>query len=99
MLIPQLSFFSSKLNDLKGMATSVLQPQACFWLLDLQAPSHALLREVLKLDVETMVNTNLQAKNTGVTRYFTRGMSFSLNMFNAVPHLESSGLRHLITYT
>jgi broad specificity phosphatase PhoE len=62
-------------------------------------PISALLREALKLDVETMVNTNLQAKNTGVTRYFTRGMNFSLNMFNAVPHLESSGLRHLITYT
>ena len=62
-------------------------------------PISAMLREVLALDVETMVNTNLQAKNTGVTRYFTRGMNFSLNMFNAVPHLESSGHRHLITYT
>lgn len=62
-------------------------------------PVSAMLREVLKLDVETMVNTNLQAKNTGVTRYFTRGMNFNLNMFNAVPHLESTAHRHLITYT
>lgn len=62
-------------------------------------PISAILREVFKLDVETMVNTNLQAKNTGVTRYFTRGTNFSLNMFNAVPHLESLGHRHLITYT
>jgi broad specificity phosphatase PhoE len=62
-------------------------------------PVSAMLREVLKLDVETMVNTNLQAKNTGVTRYFTRGVNFSLNMFNAAPHLESSAHRRLITYT
>ncbi|WP_269620055.1 histidine phosphatase family protein [Zhongshania sp. BJYM1] len=62
-------------------------------------PISAMLREVLKLDVETMVNTNLQAKNTGVTRYFTRGSQFNLNMFNAVPHLENVSHRHLITYT
>lgn len=62
-------------------------------------PVSAMLREVLKLDVETMVKTNLQAKNTGVTRYFTRGSQFNLNMFNAVPHLENVIHRHLITYT
>lgn len=62
-------------------------------------PVSAMLREVLHLDVETMVNTNLQAKNTGVTRYFTRGDYFNLNMFNAVPHLEDAAHRHLITYT
>ena len=62
-------------------------------------PVSAMLREVLHLDVETMVNTNLQAKNTGVTRYFTRGDYFNLNMFNAVPHLEGAAYRHLITYT
>jgi broad specificity phosphatase PhoE len=62
-------------------------------------PVSAMLREVLNLDVETMVNTNLQTKNTGVTRYFTRGLNFSLNMFNAAPHLESAAHRRLITYT
>ncbi|MFT7404591.1 histidine phosphatase family protein [Zhongshania sp.] len=62
-------------------------------------PVSAMLREVLRLDVDTMVNTNLQAKNTGVTRYFSRGINFNLNMFNALPHLESAAHRHLITYT
>ena len=80
------------IEDLSGVKGRVL-------VVTSGGPISAMLREVLALDVETMVNTNLQAKNTGVTRYFTRGMNFSLNMFNAVPHLESSGHRHLITYT
>lgn len=62
-------------------------------------PLSALLRVVLKLDVETMVNLNLQAKNSGITRYFTKGEQFNLNMFNAVPHLESAAHQQLITYT
>ncbi len=62
-------------------------------------PLSALLRVVLKLDVETMVNLNLQAKNSGITRYFTKGEQFNLNMFNAVPHLESVAHQQLITYT
>ncbi len=59
----------------------------------------ALLREVLGVDVVTMVNLNLQAMNTGVSRYFTKDGRFSLNSFNAVPHLEAPENRHLISYT
>ncbi len=60
-------------------------------------PVSAVLREALKLDVETMVNLNLQAKNSAITRYFTKGERFHLNTFNAVPHLAVH--KQLITYT
>ncbi|CAA0090225.1 2,3-bisphosphoglycerate-dependent phosphoglycerate mutase [Zhongshania aliphaticivorans] len=62
-------------------------------------PVSAMLREALNLSVAAMIASNLQTKNTGVTRYFTRGEQFSLNMFNAVPHLEMAPHRHLISYT
>ena len=62
-------------------------------------PISALLRKVLKLDVETMVNLNLQAKNSAITRYFTKGEQFHLNTFNAVPHLAAASHQHLVTYT
>jgi|TARA_R110001583_G_scaffold48235_4_gene151096 broad specificity phosphatase PhoE len=62
-------------------------------------PISAMLREALKLDVETMVNLNLQAKNSGITRYFSKGEQFHLNTFNAVPHLAAASHQHLITYT
>lgn len=62
-------------------------------------PISALVREVLNLSVENMVNLNLQAINTGVTRYFGKRDHLRLNMFNAVPHLEQAQDAHLITYT
>lgn len=62
-------------------------------------PISALVREVLNLSVENMVNLNLQAINTGITRYFGRPGALRLNMFNAVPHLEQLQDSHLITYT
>ncbi|MAY35401.1 MAG: hypothetical protein CMN84_04795 [Spongiibacteraceae bacterium] len=62
-------------------------------------PISAVVREVMSLGVEQMVNLNLQAVNTGITRYFGNRKHWRLNMFNAVPHLEPSQHRHLITYT
>lgn len=59
----------------------------------------ALLRAVLGVDVATMVNLNLQAMNTGVSRYFGKPGRFFLNSFNTVPHLEVPENRHLISYT
>ena len=61
--------------------------------------SSAILREVLTLDVNTMIQLNLQAKNTGISQYFCKAGSFQLNSFNGVPHLERPQDRHLITYT
>ncbi|MBB3048513.1 broad specificity phosphatase PhoE [Litorivivens lipolytica] len=62
-------------------------------------PISAVVREVLSLGVEQMVNLNLQAINTGITRYYGNREHWRLNMFNAVPHLEPAPHRHLITYT
>lgn len=62
-------------------------------------PISALVREVLDLSVEHMVSLNLQAINTGVTRLVGKPGQPRLNMFNAVPHLESMQNRHLVTYT
>lgn len=62
-------------------------------------PISALVREVLSLSVENMVNLNLQAINTGITRYFGKRGRLRLNGFNAVPHLEQPQDSHLITYT
>lgn len=62
-------------------------------------PISAVVREVLALGVEQMVNLNLQAINTGITRYYGNRENWRLNMFNAVPHLEPAQHRHLITYT
>lgn len=61
--------------------------------------SSAILREVLGLDVERMIQLNLQAKNTGISQYFCKAGSYQLNSFNTVPHLERPQDRHLITYT
>ena len=62
-------------------------------------PISALVREVLSLSVENMVNLNLQAINTRITRYVGKRGKLRLNMFNAVPHLEQPQDCHLITYT
>lgn len=62
-------------------------------------PISALVREVLELSVEHMVSLNLQAINTGVTRFVGKPGQPRLNMFNAVPHLEPMQSRHLLTYT
>ncbi|WP_372865500.1 histidine phosphatase family protein [Spongiibacter sp.] len=61
--------------------------------------SSAILREVLGLSVEKMIEINLQARNTGISQYFCKSGAFQLNSFNAVPHLEQPQDRHLITYT
>ncbi|NKI17012.1 histidine phosphatase family protein [Spongiibacter sp. KMU-166] len=61
--------------------------------------SSAILRNVLGVDVATMVNLNLQAKNSGISTYFCKNGRFQLNAFNGVPHLEKPQDRHLITYT
>ena len=61
--------------------------------------SSAILRKVLGLSVETMIDLNLQARNTGISQYFCKRDHYLLNSFNTVPHLEQPQDRHLITYT
>ncbi|GAB3378692.1 histidine phosphatase family protein [Spongiibacter taiwanensis] len=59
----------------------------------------ALAAEVLGADVATLVNLNLQSRNTGVSRYFCKNGRWSMNQFNSVPHLDNAELQHLISYT
>lgn len=56
------------------------------------------LRHVLQLSPEAMINLNLQAKNTGVTRLIFTGARIYLNMFNATPHLDPPDRAHAQTY-
>ena len=61
--------------------------------------SSAMLRNILGLTVDTMIDLNLQARNTGVSQYYCKRGAYLLNSFNTVPHLEQPQDRHLITYT
>ena len=55
--------------------------------------------EALGLPPAQMIELNLQARNTAITRLiFTRHRAY-LNQFNAVPHLERADRRHAETYS
>ncbi|MBB5185906.1 broad specificity phosphatase PhoE [Zhongshania antarctica] len=84
-------------SRVRGTMTSLAAAKGRVLVVTSGGPVSAVLREALKVDVETMVNLNLQAKNSGITRYFTKGEQFHLNTFNAVPHL--AGHQQLISYT
>ena len=57
------------------------------------------LTTVLGLPPAQMVEFNLQARNTGVSRLIATKGRFHFNMFNAVPHLERPERRHAETYS
>ena len=46
-----------------------------------------------------MVEMNLQARNTGISRLIFTGGRVYLNQFNAVPHLEHPDRKHAETYS
>ena len=46
-----------------------------------------------------MVEMNLQARNTGISRLIFTGGRVYLNQFNAVPHLEHPARKHAETYS
>ncbi|MEM9061747.1 MAG: histidine phosphatase family protein [Pseudomonadota bacterium] len=57
------------------------------------------LTTILDLAPEQMIEFNLQARNTGISRLvFTRQRVY-FNMFNAIPHLERPDRRHAETYS
>lgn len=78
---------------------AISQPSGKVLVVTSGGASSAILRRVLGVDVATMVELNLQARNTGISRYFAKNQRFKLNSFNGVPHLEKPQDRHLITYT
>ena len=57
------------------------------------------ITQLIGLPPAQMVEMNLQARNTGISRLiFSRGRVY-LNQFNAVPHLERADRRHAETYS
>lgn len=58
-----------------------------------------IVAQALGLDAAQMVELNLQARNTGVSRLVFTRRSVYLNMFNAVPHLERADRCFAETYS
>ncbi len=57
------------------------------------------LTQVLGIGPDKMVEFNLQARNTGVTRLVFTKRTVYFNMFNAIPHLERPERAHAETYS
>lgn len=55
--------------------------------------------QVLGIGPDRMIEFNLQARNTGVTRLVFSRRTVYLNMFNAIPHLERPDRAHAETYS
>ena len=57
------------------------------------------LTQVLGIGPDKMVEFNLQARNTGITRLVFAKRTVYFNMFNAIPHLERPERAHAETYS
>ena len=57
------------------------------------------LTQVLGIGPDKMVEFNLQARNTGITRLVFTKRTVYFNMFNAIPHLERPERQHAETYS
>lgn len=57
------------------------------------------LTRVLGIGPDKMVEFNLQARNTGITRLVFTNRTVYFNMFNAIPHLERPERAHAETYS
>ena len=55
--------------------------------------------QVLGTDAATMVNLNLQIRNTSITQIFANKRGMHLHQFNGIPHLESPERRESISYS
>lgn len=58
----------------------------------------AALQRVLNFPDEQVISTSWMVHNSSVTRIRYGGGRVSLTLFNALPHLERSDRRHLVTY-
>lgn len=58
-----------------------------------------LLAQVLKSPAETVVELNLQARNTGVSHFFYNKHAMRLTSFNNTPHLDTEDKREFITFS
>lgn len=58
-----------------------------------------IVAQALGLGAAQMIELNLQARNTGITRLVFTSRAAYLNMFNAIPHLDRPDRRHAETYS
>ena len=58
-----------------------------------------LVRQLLEAPSKTMIELNLQTRNTGLIHCVFNQRSMRLSSFNSVPHLDAPERRELITYT
>lgn len=58
-----------------------------------------IVSQILGADAATMVNLNLQIRNTSVSQLFANTRSVHLHHFNAVPHLEHPDKRSAMSYS
>ncbi len=59
----------------------------------------AIVARALDLPAAQMIELNLQARNTGVTRLIFARRGVYLNQFNGVPHLDRPDRQHAETYS
>lgn len=57
------------------------------------------LSQILGLTPEVAVSLNLQAKNSGFSRFIFNGKAIYLHSFNAAPHLETPERQALVTFS
>lgn len=57
------------------------------------------LSQVLHCDVDTLINLNMQTRNTGVHHLFYNQRGFQLAGFNALAHLQRPGRLNALSYT
>lgn len=57
------------------------------------------LSQILDCSVETLINLNMQTRNTGIHHLFFNPRGFQLAAFNSQPHLQRHGRLHALTYT
>ena len=58
-----------------------------------------LLAQVLKAPAETVVELNLQSRNTGLSHFFFNKHAIRLTSFNNTPHLDTHDKREFITFS
>jgi len=57
------------------------------------------LRNILQAPAQTMVNLNLQTRNTAVSHCYFNADGFQLSQFNELPHLNNLERQQHITYS
>jgi len=57
------------------------------------------LAQILGCGVDTLINLNMQTRNTGIHHFHFNQRSFQLAAFNALPHLQQKNRLHALTYS